>query len=151
MTVRKGSKQPGSTSLLKLKASIELQYTAYNSSHHISFMFLVFRIQRKKWCWWRMLETKCAGDNYKMLVTVKGILVTNIHYLFTLASGTKIQKRSRTTKFYNQYPKMVKHFMSPTSRYHRNPDVANITFITFQSKCLLLKLMLVFKSLKLGV
>ena len=40
-------------------------------------------------CRWRMLETKCVGDNYKMLVTVLTTLVTNIHYLLTLASGTK--------------------------------------------------------------
>ena len=30
-----------------------------------------------------MLDTKSVGDNYKMLVTVLTILVTNIHYLFT--------------------------------------------------------------------
>ena len=34
-------------------------------------------------CWRRMLETKCVGDNFKMLVTVFAIFVTNIHYLFT--------------------------------------------------------------------
>ena len=33
------------------------------------------------WCWWRMLATKCVGDNYKMWVTVLAIPVTNIHYL----------------------------------------------------------------------
>ena len=33
-------------------------------------------------------ETKCAGDNHKMLVTVLAILVTNLLYLFTLALGT---------------------------------------------------------------
>ena len=49
-------------------------------------------------CWWRMLTTNCVGDNYKMLVTVLAILVTNIHYLFTLASGTNIQKMSPTSQ-----------------------------------------------------
>ena len=44
-----------------------------------------------------MLETKCVGINFKMLVTVLAILVTNIHYLFTLASGTNIQKMSPTS------------------------------------------------------
>ena len=34
-------------------------------------------------CWWRMLETKCIRDTYKMLMTVLTILVTKIHYLFT--------------------------------------------------------------------
>ena len=33
-------------------------------------------------CWWRMLETKCVGDNSKIL------------YLLALASGTDIQKMS---------------------------------------------------------
>ena len=47
-------------------------------------------------CWWRIMETKCVDDNYKMLVTVLVILVTNIHYLFTLASGTNIYKSSPT-------------------------------------------------------
>ena len=42
--------------------------------------------------WGRVLETKCVGDNFKMLVTVLAILVTNILYLLTLASGTNIQK-----------------------------------------------------------
>ena len=40
-----------------------------------------------------MLETKCVGDNYKMLVTVLAILVTNIHYLL----GTNIEKMSPTS------------------------------------------------------
>ena len=39
-----------------------------------------------------MLETKCVGNNFKMLVTVLAILVTNINYLFTLASGNNIQR-----------------------------------------------------------
>ena len=37
-------------------------------------------------CWWRMLETKYAVDNYKMLVTVLAILGNTIHYPFTLQS-----------------------------------------------------------------
>ena len=45
-------------------------------------------------CWWRMLEAKCVGDNFKMLVTVLAISVTNILYLLTLAFGTNIQKMS---------------------------------------------------------
>ena len=32
-------------------------------------------------CWWRMLETKRVGDNFKILVTVLAILVTNIFHL----------------------------------------------------------------------
>ena len=33
--------------------------------------------------WWRMLETECVGDNFKMLVTVKAILVTNVLYFLS--------------------------------------------------------------------
>ena len=39
-----------------------------------------------------MLATDVAGDKFKMLVTVLAISVTKIHYLFTLESGTNIQK-----------------------------------------------------------
>ena len=58
-------------------------------------------------CWWRMLETEFVGDNYMMLVAVLVILVANIHYLFTLASGTNIPKMSPTSKFCHQHPKIV--------------------------------------------
>ena len=37
-----------------------------------------------------------VGDNYKMLVTVLTVLVTNIHYFYTLAPGINIQKMSPT-------------------------------------------------------
>ena len=68
-----------------------------------------------------MLETKCVGDNYKMLVTVLAILITNIHYPFALASGTNIQKISPTSKFSHQHPKIVINFMMPplvTNQHH---------------------------------
>ena len=45
---------------------------------------------------------KCFGDNFKMLVTVLTILAINIHYLFTLSSGTNIQKISPISKFSHQ-------------------------------------------------
>ena len=51
-------------------------------------------VKKQHRCWWRMLETKCVGDNFKMLVMVLTISVTNILYLLTLASGTNIQKMS---------------------------------------------------------
>ena len=60
--------------------------------------------------WWRMLETICVGDNFKMLVTVLAILVTNIHYLFILRPGTNIHK------------------MSPTSQNRHQLLVTNISF-----------------------
>ena len=50
-----------------------------------------------------MLETKCVGDNSKMLETVFAIFVTNTHYLFTLASDTNIQKMSPKSKFSHQH------------------------------------------------
>ena len=49
-------------------------------------------------CRWRILATKRVGDNFKMLVTVLAIFVTNIHYLFTLASDTNIPKSSSTLR-----------------------------------------------------
>ena len=45
--------------------------------------------------WWQVVT-----NNYKMLVTVLAILVTNIHYLSTLASD--IQKMFPTSKFGHQ-------------------------------------------------
>ena len=41
-----------------------------------------------------MLETKCVGDNYEMLVTVLVILVTNIHYRFIKALDSNIKQIS---------------------------------------------------------
>ena len=49
-----------------------------------------------------MLETKCVGDNYKMLATVLTILFANIQYLFILSSGSNILKMSPTLKFCHQ-------------------------------------------------
>ena len=45
-------------------------------------------------CWWGMLEMKCVGNNYQMLVTVLAILVTNIRLLY---SYKNIQKMSPTS------------------------------------------------------
>ena len=39
-----------------------------------------------------MLETKCLGDNFEILVTVLVVFVTNILYLLTYASCSNIQK-----------------------------------------------------------
>ena len=61
------------------------------------------------------MGTKCVDDNFKMLVTVLAFLVTNIHYLFTLASGTNTQKMSPASKFSHQHPQIVTNFKSPTS------------------------------------
>ena len=45
-----------------------------------------------------MLETKCVGNNFKMLVMVLASLVTNI------------QKMSEKSKFSHQHPKIVANF-----------------------------------------
>ena len=66
-------------------------------------------------CGWRMLATKSVGDNHKMLLTVLTILITNIHYLFTMASRPTIQKILLTLKFSHQHPQIVTNFKSPTS------------------------------------
>ena len=41
-----------------------------------------------------MLESKCVGDNFEMLVTILSGFVTNILCLSTLASGTNIQNQA---------------------------------------------------------
>ena len=61
-----------------------------------------------------MLETKSVSDNFKMLLTVLAFLVNNLHYLFTLASGTNIQKMSPTSKFSHQHSQIFTNFKSPT-------------------------------------
>ena len=58
-----------------------------------------------------MLETK----DDKMLVTVVALLITNIHYRFTLASGTNILKMSPTSKFCQQHSKINTNVKSPPS------------------------------------
>ena len=65
-----------------------------------------------------MLKTKRVGDEYKMLVTVSANLVTNIPYLFTLATGTNIQKMSSLSKFCHHHPKIVTNINSPKSWCH---------------------------------
>ena len=55
-----------------------------------------------------------------MLMIVLAILVTNINYLFTLASGTYIEKLSPTSNFSYQYLQIVTNFKSPTSRCHQH-------------------------------
>ena len=58
-------------------------------------------------CWGRMLVTKCAGENFQLLVTILAILDTKIHYLFTLELVTNIQKVSPSSKYCHQLAKNV--------------------------------------------
>ena len=54
-------------------------------------------VYSKTMCWCRYWgHGYLVYGPYKMLVTVLAILVTNIDYLFTLASGTNIPKSSPT-------------------------------------------------------
>ena len=55
-----------------------------NSSLHFIWIIFIWieKASRCWWqcwcrCWWRLLKTKCVGDNFKMLLTVLAILVTN--------------------------------------------------------------------------
>jgi len=68
---------------LKLLAPRKVLYESYSMTIGLG------RLHRR-WC--KMLETKCVGDNFKMLVTIWAISVTNIIYLLTLALGTDTQK-----------------------------------------------------------
>ena len=71
-------------------------------------------------CWWRMLETKCVGDNFEILVTALAVFVTNILYHSTLASGTNVQKMSPISKFCHQHPKIFTDIKSPISTCHQH-------------------------------
>ena len=81
-----------------------------------------------------MLETKCDGGNYKMLVTVRTNVITNIHFLLTLASGVNIPKSSTTSL--SLFPTSVTtfqvHLNFPTSartfQLHRNFPTSEKTF-----------------------
>ena len=75
------------STLLNLKSTLVIKI--WNNNHK-------FRLHRY---WWRMLDTKCVGDNFEMLVTVLPVFVTNILYLLTLASGPNIQKKFPISKF----------------------------------------------------
>ena len=76
-----------------------------------------------------MLETKCIGDNLKMLVTVLVIFVTDIPYFLSLASAANIYICKipwYVIRILNLSPKLKK--LSPTvSQQHH--DITNITVV----------------------
>ena len=66
-----------------------------------------------------MLETKCVGNDYKMMVTVVSPFWSpKSTMFFTLAPGTNIKKISRASKFSHQHPQIVTNFTSATSQCH---------------------------------
>ena len=69
--------------------------TCWTRYEHFHLIFNACFLKKSGLYWWRMLETKCVGDNHKMLVTVLTILVAKIHYLSTLVSDTNIQSRHK--------------------------------------------------------
>ena len=69
---------------------------------------LIVRFLRWHRYWWRMLETKCVGDNFEMFVTVSAILVTIIQKIWPLS------------KFCHQHPQIVTNIKSPSSTCHQH-------------------------------
>ena len=65
----------------------------------------------------RMLETKCSGDNLKVLVSVLVNFVIRIHYCFTSASGTNNQKMSPNRKSVTNIRKLLPT-LSHQHHYH---------------------------------
>ena len=63
-------------------------------------------------CFWRMLEMKCVSDNFEILVTVLAVVVTNILYFFTLATGSNI---ITNIKIPSPTPKIITKIKSSTS------------------------------------
>ena len=86
-----------------LEQYLGLEKVRVKSSHTLKIIWLDLcalffahkdRLHR---CWWRIITTKCVGDNYTILMTVLSILITNIYYIFTLMySVNNIHKSSRT-------------------------------------------------------
>ena len=77
-------------------------------------------------CWWRMLETRCVGDNFKMLVTVLVISIISILYPLTLALGTNIKRCHQDLNSVANNPKL-----SPTVS-HQHHNITNMTVAEFK-------------------
>ena len=77
----------------------------------------------------RMLETKCVGDNFEMLVSVFAVFVTNILYLIALALGTNNCHRH----------KVINIHLSPTSMIVSNKTYSFasvlLSLIVFVNTC----------------
>ena len=53
--------------------------------------------KRLNWCWWRMLETECVGDRFKLLVT--DLIRWNIPNITILSSTSKIGHQHQWNRF----------------------------------------------------
>ena len=63
-----------------------------------------------KWlprCWWWMLETKCVGDNFVILVTGLANMSPIVPILLHERLALTLQKMSLISKFRHQHPKTV--------------------------------------------
>ena len=76
----------------------------------------------------RITEMKCVGDDCKMLVTVLAILVTNIHYLFRLASGINLQKMPPTSLSSNINTTFEKQYFRQ-SMHHQWKQLVHLLFV----------------------
>ena len=88
--------RPGLFELLKISAysvqGLDQERTKLTKNREVWGSYIIYQGLHR--CWWRMLETKCVGDTFEMLVTVLVVFVTNILYLLTSASSTNSQKMS---------------------------------------------------------
>ena len=97
------------------------QRNVHLSVHVCSCTFTVsvrwLHIFRLHWCWWRMLETKCVGDKFEMLVTDSECWWP-INYIGKITNITKkvvnILILSPTSKI-GHHHLVTKITMSPTS------------------------------------
>ena len=69
--------------MIKYKKERDDQFAGTEGMFDRNRIFLTIKMNWLHRCWWRMLETKCVGENFKMLVTILAILVTKILYLLT--------------------------------------------------------------------
>ena len=92
-----------------------------NKKSHSDTCF--FESYRSRWnrFWWRMLKTKCVGDNFNMLVIVVDILATKNYIsvrhqhskdVTKIKTITKIQKMSPTLSHQHHYHRIFNEILS---------------------------------------
>ena len=112
----------------KILLHFEAQIKTYQSIFRFNRKFAEVEFLRLHRCWWRMLETKCVGDSFEMLMTVLAILVIYILYLSTLAPDNNITKMSPISRFCHLHPKDVTNIeiLSLTFKNCHQDKVTNI-------------------------